>query len=134
MVSGSGDIGGLPRLFRLPTLEQAVWEAVNSLARLFGVGYVGVYRAESRFPALQRMASIGTESLFPETLPTTDLIRLATSTVWMPGKRITTEIHRVARMRNLSYVVSAPIGFEQATVGLLVVADWEKSPLHFCWK
>ncbi|MCX8062527.1 MAG: ATP-binding protein [Anaerolineales bacterium] len=123
--------GQLPRLFRLPNLEQAVWEVVNLLARLFEVAYVGVYRAESRFPALQRMACVGNESLFPETLPTTDLIRLATSMVWAPGKRITTEIHRIARMRNVSFVISAPIGFEQATVGLLVVADWEKAPPPF---
>ncbi|MDT8897116.1 ATP-binding protein [Thermanaerothrix sp. 4228-RoL] len=123
--------GELPRLFRLPNLDRGVWEAANLLARLFEVGYVGVYRADSRFPALQRMAYVGNESLFPETLPTTDLIRLATSTVWIPGKRIITETHRIARMRNLSYVVSAPIGLEQAMVGLLVVADWEKSPPPF---
>lgn len=124
-------LGSLPRLFRQPTLEQAVGEILNLLARLFKVAYVGVYRAESRFPALRRMAWVGNEALFPESLPTTDLIRLTASTIWVPGKRINTEVHRVARMHNLSYVVSAPIGFEQAIVGLLIVADWEKSPPPF---
>jgi len=118
----------LPELFRKGEASQAVQGALEILAQLYETPLMAVYRVDSYTPILRRMACVGEDTVLPEDLPASDLARLASGAVWFPGRRISTELHRIARLRNLSYVISAPIGFGQALVGLLVVADFEKEP------
>ena len=87
-----------------------------------------IYQAEASFPQLTRIADGGDALQFPDTVSSTDLIRLALPMEWVPGKRVVTDIHRFSRMNNLGYVISAPIGNEGAYLGLVVAGTRDAIP------
>ena len=95
---------------------------------MLGTGFSGIYQAESSHPGLRKIAAIGSHQLLPDEIPPTDLIRLSTPFVWVPGKRVNTDLHRAGRMANLSYLASTPLGNEGSSFGLLVAGDSEKEP------
>ncbi len=89
---------------------------------------VAIYQAEASFPQLTLISEAGGVFQFPDSVSSTDLIRLALPTEWVPGRRVITDIHRFCRMNNLGYVVSAPLGQEGAYLGLIVAGAKDKIP------
>ena len=65
---------------------------------------------------------------FPEILPSSDLNHLETPTLWLPGKKVSSELHRTARIANLSYMATVPIGPAGAKFGLLSAGDSRTTP------
>lgn len=102
---------------------------LNLLAQRLESRCICVYQAESGVPYLRRIATLEGESVFPETLPASDLIRLSSPLVWKPGKRVITELHKAGRTHELEYIASAPIRQGNALWGLLVVGD-DKSQIE----
>ena len=105
--------------------RQAFESALQIARSLLDTEQICIYQADGQFPQLKKIASLETTSIFPDTLPSTDLIRLAHPFIWTPGKRVLTEIHRAGRVENLSYVATAPLGQTGALFGLLVAGDKE---------
>ncbi len=97
-------------------------EALAIMGAILKVDGVSLYQAQSDYPNLQKMACFGDSSLFPQIIPSTDLIRLADTTLWRPGRRIQTQLHRHARVSDISVVASTPIGEKGALSGLIAVA------------
>jgi len=122
------DILALARLVEEPDLPQALEKAVEITNSLLGTGFSGIYQAESSHPGLVKLAANGSHQLLPEKISPTDLIRLSTPFVWVPGKRVNTDLHRAGRMANLFYLASTPLGNEGSSFGLLVAGDSEKEP------
>ena len=89
---------------------------------------VTIYQKDAELPQLLRIADNSDDFQFPETVSSTDLIRLALPNEWVPGKRVVTDIHRFSRMNNLGYVISAPFGKSGIPGGLLVAATRNKVP------
>jgi two-component system, NtrC family, sensor histidine kinase AtoS len=119
----------LARLSEEPDLIQALNRAIEICKGLFETDLVAVYQADSDFPQLTKMESTGGENnIFPPSMPSSDLIRLSSPTIWKPGKRVQTEIHKYARIANLSYVASTPLGQGKALFGMFVVGDTQKDP------
>jgi len=87
---------------------------------------ISLYQAESAVPSLTKVSSCEEEPMFPDQLPSTDLIQPDDVLLWKPGRRVYTEIHRVARMHDLSCVASIPLGQNGAWFGLLVVGDRQR--------
>ena len=116
-------------LDEMPNFEAVVDWVVQKLHSLLAAEYVCVYHAESSVPELRRIAATEEAALLPERIPSTDLIRLGDAQVWVQGKQVQTELHTTARMHNLSYLCSAPLGNANAHVGMLVVGDREKQPI-----
>lgn len=92
---------------------------------VFGSRHLAVYLADAHYPQLKRVAFSGTEANFPEAMDSSDLIRLSSGTIWVPGRRVQTELHRFARIAGFSYLASTPLGQGHALTGLLVVGDLE---------
>lgn len=105
-------------------LEKLVKVAVE----LMSLDGFAIYQAEPSFPQLTRIADDVEGIHFPETVSSTDLIRLSLPMEWVPGKRVVTDIHRFSRMNNLGYVISAPIGNEGAYLGLVVAGTRDVVP------
>jgi two-component system, NtrC family, sensor histidine kinase AtoS len=122
------DILALARLVDEPDLPKALEKAVEISSSLLGTGFSSVYQAESSYPGLIKLAANGSHQLLPDEISPTDLIRLSTPFVWVPGKRVNTDLHRAGRMANLSYLASTPLGNEGSTFGLLVAGDSEREP------
>jgi two-component system, NtrC family, sensor histidine kinase AtoS len=100
--------------------------AVEIIQEITGAGSVCVYH---NFPNLVKLASRENPKIFPDSISTMDLARLSSFSIWNPGKRVQNEIHRAARLADLNYVASIPLGTAGAATGLLVVADTEKLPV-----
>ncbi|NPV86074.1 MAG: PAS domain S-box protein [Anaerolineae bacterium] len=118
----------LARLTEPPDLEQCFEKALLLAQSLLGTQLVCIYQADTQTPQLTKIASIEPVAVFPEVIPSTDFIRLARLSVWAPGKRVLTEIHRAGRIENLAYVASVPLGQEGALMGMLVAGAREDHP------
>ena len=89
----------LTRLHEEPDLEHAVKKGLEGLSSLLDAGLIGIYQAESDQPRLRKLAAYEPASVFPEEISSSDLVRLASTTLWVPGKRVNTDIHRVGKDR-----------------------------------
>lgn len=117
-------------LNEMDNFEEAVNWTIGTLRTLLGAEAVCVYHAESSVPELHKIATTEDEAFLPERIPSSDLIRLGEVQVWVQGKRVQTELHVAARMQNLAYVGTCPLGNARAQVGLIVVSDRVKQPLQ----
>jgi PAS domain S-box-containing protein len=109
-------------------LESTIHKVVDISCTLFNTDLVCIYQAESDFPELRKRLSRENTAFFPDQLPSTDLSRLGTPQLWMRGKRMVTELHRAARIADLSYIASTPIGNENALTGLIVIGGYDDQP------
>jgi len=121
----------MTRLHEEPDLDHAVQKGLEILSSLLDAGLIGIYQAESDQPRLRRLAVFESSTVFPEEISSTDLARLSATTLWIPGKRVNTDIHRAARIANLDYLATTPLGDDRALSGLLVVGDHEKQPSEY---
>lgn len=117
-------------LNEMDNFEEAVNWTIGTLRTLLGAEAVCVYHAESSVPELHKIATTEDEAFLPERIPSSDLIRLGEVQLWVQGKRVQTELHVAARMQNLAYVGTCPLGNARAQVGLIVVSDRVKQPLQ----
>lgn len=113
----------LSRLIDEGDIKAALARAVDITGKLFNTDLVCIYQADGGFPSLTKAASLPDETIFPDTVSSSDLIRLSTLTVWLPGKRVMTEIHRYGRIANLTSITTVPLGLGKAIFGLLVIGN-----------
>lgn len=121
------DLVELQQLLETPDLS-SLGKAVEMTSAMLGCNYACIYQADSDSPQLNKIASHEAAAVFPDTIASTDLIRLSKTSIWVAGKQVNTEIHRAARAAKLSYVASTPLGNDEARSGLLVAAGEKKLP------
>lgn len=121
---------GVASLNDLENFEAAVSWIIDTLNKLLSADMICVYHAESSSPELRKIAGSEDSEILPDRIPSSDLIRLGDAQLWVPGKRVQTDLHIAARMQNLSYLCTAPLGNSKAQVGLLVVGDKSKQPIQ----
>lgn len=118
----------LPTTLREKGLDQTLSEIISIPSMLFDTNIVCIYYAQKDAPELRKVKSMEKISFFPEVLPASDLIRLTSPLLWIPGKRVATELHRAARIGGLSFTASVPLGEEKAAIGLLVIGGIDAQP------
>ncbi len=126
-------LDGLRELSKLAgkgDLQSSLEQSVQILHDILGLELIGIYQADSDYPRLHLLSAFDPTLVLPETLPVTDLIRLSTSQIWFPGRRVSTELYRSGRIKGVSYLASTPLGQEGAWLGLLVVGDHKAQPLE----
>lgn len=108
------------------TLRQAMNRSVRAVWKLLEVSSAAIYRigGEESEPAIWKSAEAGEAELLPDIIPSVDMLRLSQTYVWVPGRRVQTDLHRSARVQNLAYVASTPLNQN----GLLVIADRHHQP------
>jgi|YelNatPaOPRAMG01_1025707.scaffolds.fasta_scaffold04719_3 two-component system sensor histidine kinase AtoS len=125
-------LGALYDLARLTTqsdLKSSFMLGLKIGSTILGASILLIYQADAGFPQLNRVAYLcDNPDIFPETLPSTNLAKLQTPTLWLSGKRVSTDLHRAARIANLSYLATVPLGQPGAWNGLLVAGDPSASP------
>ncbi len=110
------------------SLQSALEKLIGVAKKMLQLDSVAIYQAEASFPQLTRIIDAGEIFHFPDSVSSTDLIRLALPLEWVPGRRVVTDIHRFSRMNNLGYVISAPLGRDSAYLGLVVAGAKDKIP------
>ena len=105
------------------TLDQALQAALNAGAELTEASYLGIYRLQENSPQLQRCASRGADAVFDRIVSAQDLAHLSRPKVWETGKRPSSTLHQAARAAGLAFLATAPIGQENAIVGVVAIGD-----------
>jgi len=119
------------RLSEETSLETVLNTSLKICRSVFDGGHLAIYLADPHYPQLKRIVSLGNERFFPESMDSSDLVRLSNTNIWVPGRRVQTELHRFARIAGLSYLASTPLGQGHALTGLLVVGDMDmEAPPH----
>jgi len=121
-------IKSLPEMIRARDLDKTLTRISEIPGELFETNLVCIYHARGDTPELRKVKTQERIALFPAEIPASDLIRLSTPTIWAPGKRVNTELHRAGRIGTMTYVASVPLGDPQAADGLLVVGGVDAQP------
>lgn len=104
-----------------PDLETSITLAIDAAKDFLNAPLVSIYKAQSQFPLLEKIGSSEDkeETIFPQTMDSTDFIKLRQPTLWQPGKKMVSEIHRIARVNQLAYLATMPLGQSGAWFGLI---------------
>ncbi len=108
--------------------EHAIERVTELTRRILNVEVTGFYQADASSPHLILISQSGTKYMFPDNLPSTDLIRLINTELWETGQRVVTDIHRFARSANLDYLATAVLTQEGAKIGLITAGGKGRIP------
>jgi PAS domain S-box-containing protein len=118
------------QLSDIPTLTLALQQSTTLIKEMLGTEFVGLYQADSEYPQLRLIAATEDGDRFAATLPSTDLMRLDKTHIWMSGNRLLTEIHRSAQVNQMDYLASTPLIQGGGAFGLLVAAGKGEPPAN----
>ncbi len=120
----------LSQLVDQPDLDSALYAALDIGLSMVCTDILSVYSADSHFPKLKKIKTSGenTNPVLPDEFSSVDLIRLTSPNLWVPGKRVSTDLHRAARIGDLSCIATTPLGPQGAWLGLLVAANRHTPP------
>jgi len=107
--------------------RQCLTNGLQAVQQFLDAGAVGFYRADREDQGFWKAAEAGEATLLPDTIPPGDLPRLAQTNIWRPGRRVQTELHRSARIQNMTYLVSTPVN----PGGLMVVCEQRREPAEY---
>ena len=118
----------LLRLIEKDTIEESLEEATKIIGGFFETNHIYIYSAKSDFPELELTVKGESESVFPEVIPSSDIILEPPTTIWSPGTRMKSELQKAARRMNLMYVATTALGPGRSVSALLVVAHEKNQP------
>ncbi len=118
----------LLRLIEEDDLIKALQKAVKLIENFFETPHVSIYQVESNVPELTRIPGETNSDLLPFTLPSSDIRLDQKTTIWTPGHRVITEIHKIARISSLAYVCTSALGPGKSATALLVIGQQKKQP------
>jgi len=111
-----------------PDLEKSLLKGFGITKLITRAKKICIYKADSQQPRLIRISFDKQSEIFPEILPSSDLVQLSSASMWIPGRKVVAEVQRAALVANLSYVATIPLGQKNALFGLLVVGDQDGQP------
>ncbi len=110
------------------TLENFYHSAIKLLEKFFETVHVTIYQVNSEAPELIRVSGNTESDILPFTLPSSDIQPELKTNIWMPGQRVQTELHKIARISNLSYLTTSVLGPGKGATAMLVVGQENKTP------
>ncbi len=92
--------------------------------------FLGVYRFDSKRMQFEKVASTENQDapIFPQVVAANDLQTENQTDIWIPGKRVVNEFHRVARVGNLPYIGVHFLSQDTVNLGILVSTDTQGQP------
>jgi len=108
------------------TQDEYIPAVINILTKQFNLNYLSIYQVLESELMLKRISSNRQNDIFPEFIPLSDLNRINDIDIWNPGKRVISEIHKVARINSLAQVISIPFSINNKKMGLVVIGKLEK--------
>lgn len=121
-------MNGLLRLIEEEDLIVSLQKSVKLIENFFETPHVNIYQVNSDSPDLNRIPGDTESDLLPFTLPSTDIRLDPKTNIWVPGQRVNTELHKIARISNLSYLATSALGPGKSATALLVVGKESKVP------
>ncbi len=118
-------IKNLAEFNRLPddvSYRQSIERGLQITCEQLDLTGAALYRIDGE--QVWKTAEAGESGLLPEIIPPNDLMRLSQTFVWRPGRRVQTELHRSARIANLTFLATTPT----SQSSLLVLADRVQEP------
>ncbi len=119
-----------------PDIQKALSQAIACGVSMLNASVIAIYKGDLSFPQIEKIASselVG-NPIFPHRLLSSELSHLKIPTLWKPGKKVTTELHKIARVANMQFLATQPlgqsVGQSNAYVGLLVVGDTQEEPCN----
>ena len=106
--------------------RQGISHALSVVCLFLEAASVAIYRVDDD-KSIWKAGEAGEAGLLPEMLPLGDLLRLSQTYIWRPGRRVQIELHRMARIKNMTYLASTPVG----PGGLIVVCDQRQEPAEY---
>jgi len=111
-------------------MNYPVWDwlrqNIDQISKDIGARFICTYMISEQENLLEKMVSTDGEQVFSRTLPLSDLARLNEVRCWEPGKRVITELHRVARIHNLLTLAVSPISLDGKIIGIFIIGSEEK--------
>lgn len=113
-----------------PDLQSSLNLIMKAGARLLGTNILCLYQADSDFPQFHKVSSIETPECdhLPDILPSNSLMRMPVTALWLPGKKVSSDLQRSARIANLSFLITTPVGQDSAWLGLIAAGDTKDPP------
>ncbi len=113
---------------RTESIDLALEQKLQLVETLFRTSAVCIYQAGSGSPELFKLKTRETKPLYPESLPSNDLVQLREPFIWDQGKKALSVLHQRSRSEGLLYVASCALGEKGALSGLIVVGDYVNEP------
>jgi PAS domain S-box-containing protein len=114
---------------RLESIDLSLERKLQLLESMLRTNAICFYQAGSGSPELIKIKTRETRQIFPDRLPSSDLVRLNEPFIWNPGKKVLTELHQKGRSESLVFIASVPIGDKGALSGLIVAGDYIREPV-----
>ncbi len=107
-----------------------VWikDNLSNLAKLLDETLFDLYIHDHEMNEMIKIASADDTKQFLLQFPESDLKQLIGISIWEPGKRVLTEVHRQARIKNMAHVMTAPIHLDDQIYGVLLAGSIDKKP------
>ncbi len=108
-----------------PDLQTSLEIALQSSQETLNSRLICVYQFDSRLGRYQKAASTesATGVIFPDTIDANAMQVDTQVDIWSPGKRVTHDLHRIARIANLQYLAIQHLLQEGTGLGILIAAD-----------
>ena len=123
-------IEGLFCLTSLSDIKSAVDQALQVSRSIIGGKVICVYQTDNQLSQYNKIGT--TENLdipiFPSVAASEISFESGAFDLWIPGKRVVSDFHRIARVANLPYVALFPLILDGTQLGLLVIADTDTPP------
>lgn len=84
---------------------------------------VVIFYLDEQEKFLEQISQKGKDKIFPKILPISELKRINQLDIWQPGKRVITEVHKIARINNHKMAITIPIVLNQKKRGLVVFSN-----------
>jgi two-component system, NtrC family, sensor histidine kinase AtoS len=117
-----------------PDIKKALSQTIECSTSILNASIITIYKGDLSYPQIEKIASSESADnpIFPDKLLSSELSHLNNPGMWKPGKKVTSELHKAARVANLQFLATQPlgqsVGQSNACVGLLVVGDPQSEP------
>ena len=105
--------------------QYALRAALDSGCNLTGADILSLYLVNPDQPGMERSLTLGSPVVLPEFILPDEIEVFLEPVTWEPGKRASNSLLQAARVANLAYIHTYPLGDEEAFIGILVLADYD---------
>ena len=118
----------LASLSQLDNLQTILIKMLQAGQKLFGADVVALYQARGEKLVLERTSISGKDDALPIEISPADFMALKDPQLWIAKERATASLQRAIRTNGLHFLVSAPLGQVNASIGLVVAAGNNTPP------
>lgn len=119
------DINLLLSALQEPDSQLALQAVLETGHHLTGADLLAIYLIDPGKPGLYKAIAWGVDDHLPERIDIEEVNALLKDGNWTSGTRMTNSLSRAARISNLSYISTSPIGKEASLLGLIVLAAYD---------